>query len=372
MPRSGAAVTAVASLVSIADPPRVQRRRARLTAAVAASVLVHATFLAWLALSPVRLPPPAALVAPALPPGVQVTLVPLPPNAAVPPPRPEPRPEESRREESRPEESRPEPAPERLVPAPPAPAAPAPTPSLAPAPSSAPQPSIAPLPPAPTPLARAPELQTRNDPAVSLRAAPALSQSDAESERRRREALEAARALAVPAPSTLPAVPSPAPAAPRSGSPTAPAAPSSVWRPPSAGGPRAGVAGPQAQAPGRWSAGPVGGGVQRALRRSVGCNHENFAGLTNAERAACEERETRLAEANAQDVGPVSTARYIQRGMEDRDCRRMRHSTDHASTFGNGSSERTRGGVTGVPGCGTVLRNLDRIGSVLRGRDPVD
>lgn len=368
-------VTTVAPLLPLGAPTRLSRRRRRLLWAAGVSALAHVGVLTWLALAPARLPPPSIIPPQALP-AVDVVLVPMPRSALPPTPRPLPEPLPTPDPLQPPPREAAEPAPPSLAPAPvPAPTlAPAPLPSAAPLPAPLAPPLPVPVPRPPTPLVQAPDLRTREEPSVSLRAAPALAQNDAEAERRRREALEAARALSVPAPSTLPAAPSRSPSTPSAGaSRPAPPAEPSTYRPPLAGGPRGGVAG--LQDPSRWAAGPVGGGVQRALRRSVGCNHENFAGLTNAERAACEERETRLAEANAQDVGPVSTARYIQRGMEDRDCRRARRSDDHASTFGVGAgtgAERTRGGVNTVPGCGTVLRNLDRIGAALRGREHVD
>lgn len=224
-------------------------------------------------------------------------------------------------------------------------------------------------------------MRLQSEPSVSLRSEQSASEAErrAEAERRRRaeEALAAARDLRVPAPSPIaPAAPGrPGQAAAASPPPAAAARPTgSTWQPPLAGGARPGL--DALRDPSRWRTGPVAGGpVRQALRNRFGCNHADFAAMTLAEREACQERESRVAEANARNVGPVSTARYIQRGMQDRDCRRARHSTDHASTFTNGAgtqAERTRGGVNTVPGCGVVLRNLDRIGAALRGRDHVD
>lgn len=331
-----------------------QRARARRRAlGVAISVAIHGSVFGYLALSAgetleTPLAPQPIIVTLDLTPQLRLEPPPqLAPPLPEPPPPPEPTPQ-------------PQPAPQPTV-------VPAPVPVPMPPRVETPRPALAPAPqpqPAPQILNPAPSVRLQEQPAVRLQAAPALedARSRAEAERRRREAEAALRGLTMPAPSPVPARPgSPSPLPPLPGS-RATAAP---------GAPAAGRAGD----PNRWRAGTFDGsgeGFRNALRRTVGCPDANAIGLTLAERDACRERNTRLAAANEQPVGPVSSARYIQRGLQDRDCRRMRRSDDHASTFGNGSEEATRGGVAGVPGCGLVLRNLDRIADALRGRDHVD
>lgn len=308
---------------------------------MAASLLVHGLLLSFLVLSVDELAPTAAQRP------IVLELVPW--EVVRQPPEVEPAPEPT-----------PEPRPSEPLPAPEP--RPDPRPEPAPTPAPAPAAQAAPTPRPQAPAVVTPEAEARARAEAEARAR-AEAQRQAEARRQALERFQRERASGRPIP---------APPAIARGLPQLPGAVRAPPAPPSETAAAPGPATPQRSGD-RWRI-PVGPPMDErtraALRLGVGCPDANRIGMTLAEREACERREARVAEANAPDLGANPVSQAFGAGLADRDCRRLSHSSDHASTYGLGSSERTRGGVTSVPSCGgTVLRNVPRVLDAIRGRE---